>query len=897
MSERTRAFIIDGSSFLYRALYALKPMHTLQGVSVGAVYGFCRILKKLLHQWSPEYVIIAWDSKGLTERHELLAEYKGQRDAAPQELHDQKELIQKFADQLGISQIAQSGIEADDIMYSLALDFVAQGIDVVLVTNDKDLGQIVGDHITLYDVFKDVMIDRHAIIAKYGVPPEKLTFYFGLVGDASDNIPGVKGIGPKGAQKLVDKFSSMDNMYAHLDQIEEKVRKKLIEHRSSALLSEKLFTLRQYTMPLDLLQCKFEQSQWQRALPFFTDLNFTSLMKELSSQPKVYVPFSLRYQVDFRLIVTEDALRSLCEKIRARGTCALDTEIVGKDVLQSKLVGISCAVDVGEAFYIPVAHHDGNNIAGEYINRYLKPIFEDDSIVKYLQNAKFDAQVLFHYGIQLNNVVFDTMIAAGLIARDDERIGLKFLSQRYLQQEMISFPDFIALHHTENIAQVSAQATVEYAAADAHQTLQLVPILQQKLQDNAQQGLFNDIEMPLVAILQDMEREGIILDVQRLDMIQTRVTKELQALHEVIINLVGDTATSINFNSSQQVAKLLFTDLKLVPIKSTNSKSRHSTDKEVLQELARTHPVPALIVKYRELSKLKNTYLDALPEYVNPATQRIHTTFSQVSTATGRLASSEPNMQNIPVESGVSVSVRSAFQAPPGMVFLSADYSQIELRVLAYLSQDKNLVAAFLHDQDVHAITASRLFNVDVSEVLHEQRQLGKRINFSILYGLTPYGLSKDLSISVALAKDYIDTYRAQFPGVQTWSESVIEQTQKQGYVTTWLGRRRYLPGIYERNRHLFDLACRVAINTKAQGTAAEIVKLGMIRCAELLKKNNNRARLVLQIHDELLITVPESQAVELQEAVRHALESVVDWNVPLKVTTRTGVNWGEVTK
>jgi len=898
MNQRPRVFIIDGASFMYRALYALKPMHSPQGLSVGTVYGFCRILRKLIQEWSPQYLLLTWDSRGKTERHALLSTYKGSREAPPQELTDQKELIKEFADIVGICQIALPGIEADDIMYSLSLDLVQQGFDVVIVTNDKDMGQIVNEHIVLYDAFKEVFINRETIIEKYGIPPEKLSFYFGIVGDTADDIPGVRGIGPKGAEKIVPHFSSMEHLYNNLDQLtDEKLRKKLCEHREDALISEQLFRLIKHEIPLDINQCQFQLQQWNNARHFFTELGFTSLLKDLQESRPDSTPFSKKYAITFTTISSEEELKVLCNTIQNVGSCAVDTEIEGVHVLQSKLVGVSLAYEKGHAYYIPVAHYGGPNIAHNLITQYLKPILEDQHIKKYLQNAKFDILVFSHYGIDLNSVVFDTMIAADLLAREDERVNLKYLSQRYLNQEMVSFKDLLAQHQVTSIAKVPVKDAQEYAAADAHQTLQLTHLFEQKLKDEHFHELFYTIEMPLVAILTHMEREGIVLDVPRLLTINERVVRDLNIIKQNIVDLVGPSADTINLNSSQQVGKLLFEDLQLTPVKKTTGKTRHSTDREVLFELARHHPVPALIIKYRELYKLKSTYLDALPTFVNPFTGRIHTTLSQTATATGRLASSEPNLQNIPVEPHEAISVRSAFKAPDGHLFLSADYSQIELRVLAYLSQDPQLTDAFLHDKDIHAITASRLFDVSLDTVTHEQRQLGKRINFSILYGLTPYGLSKDLHIPFADAKLYIEKYREQYPGVHQWMESVIDETKQHGYVTTHWGRRRYLSGIYERNKHLYELACRTAINTKAQGTAAEIVKLGMIHVTRMLAASHPSAKLILQIHDELLISVPHDDAHAIQTAVQEALEQVTDWNVPLRVTTRIGHTWGDVTK
>jgi len=904
-----KVYIIDGSSFLYRAYYGLRPMHTSKGEPVQAVYGFCRMIKKIIDTHTPECMILVWDSKGKTERHEIYSEYKATRQAAPSDLFTQKERIVEFAQLIGLKQVAKIGIEADDLMYSLAHNFAKQGIQSVIITSDKDIGQIVTDDITLFDPFKDEFITQEKLEAKYGFPLHKLPFYFALIGDSSDNIPGVKGIGPKGAVELVNQFDSLEDVYANIDAVKkERTRELLIASRDSAFLSLQLFTLRLHEVPIAFNECSIAAESWAQARELFAQLEFKSLLKDLPVvfEQQTFLQQKTALAYNYICVVTRTQLEEICTLIRAAGACAIDTETTGIVTLQSEIVGISIAVHEGTAYYIPYGHVPAHparvegpeQLPKQEVLELLKPILEDATIKKYLQNSKFDQLMLAQEGIELRGLAFDTMIAASLVAKDSQRVNLKALSEQYLNETMITYAELAQKYKTNNFAKIPLVDAVLYAAADAHQTLRLVPILQKELEMHGQKELFETLELPLVEILYQMEKTGIYCDKEELALLDHKVSTKLVALQQLIGDLVGPEQAKINLNSPKQLEELLFEVLQLPRQKKTAGKTSYSTDQEVLQELSKLHPVPSLIIKYRELFKLKSTYIDTLGDYVNPKTQRIHTHFSQIAVATGRLASSEPNLQNIPLNVEDHLSVRAAFKALPGELFLSVDYSQIELRVLAYLSQDEALLAAFKRDEDIHARTAAGLFDVELSAVSHEQRQLAKRINFSILYGLTPYGLSKDLDISFNQAKEYIEKYFAQYPGVVAFMATTINFTKQHGYVATWQGRRRYLPGIYEKNKALHELACRVAVNTVAQGTAAELMKLGMILLQKGFDKHPEwQARMILQIHDELLIEVPEHNAATVEKFVADTLQNSVNWNVPLVVTTRLGKTWDDVTK
>ena len=898
-------FLIDGSSFLYRAYYGLRPLHTSKGVPVQAVYSFCRMIRKLISKFDAKYIALVWDSKGKTTRHEMYEEYKATRQAPPSDIFDQKELIVEIADAVDICQLAESGIEADDIIFSVAQDFKKKGFNIVVVTLDKDFGQMLDDNVFLYDAFKDVVIDVPAFEEKMEFPVNKIPFYFSLLGDASDNIPGVRGIGKKGALELVNQFDSLEDLYENLDKVVRPRAKKALEaNKDNAFLSKKLFLFHDVETDITTQDLLFDPKNWLKARSLFQELEFKTLLKEIDKDKqlisaRVKQKLEMFGKYDFVCVQNELQMRDLCDKLSHSAVFALDTETDGLRPLECNCIGISVCMKEGASYYIPFGHKvDEEQLAKEQVVQFLKPIFENKKIGKYLHNTKFDQLVLYHLGIELQGVAFDSLIAARLVSQEGQRNGLKKLSMKYFDEPMLTFEEVVKANKYKNFSYVPLDLATVYAAADAHQTLKLTKVLKKELKAEKMQKLFDEVEFPLTQILYEMEKIGIFVDASKLKRLSKKLEKELIAIEEKIISIVGIQYAGINLNSPKQVEELLFTHLKLPPQKRSAKGTGYSTDQEVLRKLATLHSVPGLILKYREFAKLKTTYVDALPGYINPNTGRIHTTFNQADVATGRLSSSDPNLQNIPADgSEFGLQIRAAFLPKKGNIFLSADYSQIELRVLAHLSGDKNLINAFLEKRDIHSQTASKIFDVPFAAVTHEQRQVGKRINFSILYGMTPFGLSRDLGIKPAEAKKYIDAYFAQYPKVSEWMAGVIAETKKNGYVATFYGRRRYMPGIYEKNKNLYELAKRVAINTRAQGTAADIMKKGMIDLDYAFKKQKLGAHMLLQIHDELLITVPKKEKNETEKVVTKVLESVVDWEIPLEVTTRFGASWKDVTK
>ena len=883
----------------------MRPLHTSKGEPVQAVYTFCRMVKKLLSKFNAKYVALVWDSPGKTFRHEVYEDYKAARQAPPSDIFDQKDRIVAISDKIGLLQVAQKGVEADDLIFSLGQDFKERGWNVVVVTLDKDLGQMLDKQMYMYDAFKDHLIDQKSFEEKMGFPIEKLQFYFALLGDVSDNIPGVRGIGKKGALELVNRFDSLQDLYKNLDKVARpRAKKALEEYKDQAFLSEKLFLLQYIKTDFKKDDFLFDSKDWKKARLLFEELEFTSLLKEIDKEElvtgkKLKSTLEKLQKYTFHCITTEKQLKDLCFAIKNRKIFAGDTETDGLNPLQSNCVGISVCMKEGESYYIPFGHKVAEEqLSRELVIQYVKPIFEDRNIKKIFHNAKFDMLVLYNMGINLQGLYFDTLIAARLLAKEWRRNGLKELSIKYFEEEMLTFAEVVKANKLKNFSYVSLDLATKYSAFDSHQTWKLAGVLQKELKKEKLLKLHDEIEFPLIEILYEMEKVGIYVDAKKLERLNKKITKELEIIEEQILALVGKENKQINLKSPKQVEELLFYHLKLPPGKRSAKGTGYSTDQEVLSSLAKIHPVPKLILKHREYSKLKNTYIEALPGYINPSTGRIHTSFNQTDVATGRLASSDPNLQNIPADSsGYGLAIRSAFIPKKGNVYISVDYSQIELRVLAYLSGDKNLTEAFLQNIDIHTQTASKIFDVPLQKVRSEQRQIGKRINFSILYGMTPYGLSKDLEIPLAEAKKYIQSYFEQYPGVSQWMDGIVDETKKKGYVTTFWGRRRYIPGIYEKNKNLYELAKRVAINTRAQGTAAEIMKKGMIELHAEFATNNIDAQILLQIHDELLISVPNKDIKKAERLVTRVLEGVVDWEVPMVVAISIGDSWRDVTK
>lgn len=898
---KNTVYLIDGSTYLYRAYFSMRPLHTSKGVPVQAVYSFIRMIGKLMKMFQPERMVLVWDSKGRTERKEIFEDYKAGRQEPPTDLFQQKEKIIEFADLIGLKQVAQVGVEADDIIGSLAKDLSSQGLDVVIIASDKDLYQLLNDKIFICDPFKDETCDKAKFEEKRGFSVDRLPFYHALLGDSSDNIPGVKGIGKKTAEDLVKQFAGLEELYQNIDNINNsRAKTALQENKENAFLSLQLFLLRYHSFGLQVDDVLFKAESWTNANPLFEELEFQALLKG-SSKPTTnkakqesIEPFFKKKGYDFKCVTKIEELKDLCSQLKQSKIFAVDTETTGVNPLADKMVGMSICSGQGKSYYIPFGHQVAEEqLSFEDVAKELKPILEDGSIKKYLHNVKFDKLVFHAANINLQGLDMDTMVAASLAIKDWQRLGLKNLSEYYFDEKMLTYDDVVKANKLKDFSQAPLSLATGYAASDAHQTFALAKKLKSELTGKDLE-LYQRMEGPLLDVLYDMELEGISIDTSILKNIDVQVSADLEKIETEIRTLTG--ADEINLNSPKQVEDLLFNQLNLPPQKKSGKGTSYSTDSSVLEELSNIHPVPGLILRYRELQKLKNTYIDALPNYVNATTKKIHTTFSQVKTATGRLSSSSPNLQNIPLD---KFGIRAAFKPNDGDCFISADYSQIELRVLAYLSQDPALLSAFERNDDIHAITASKLFGVAREDVATAQRQIGKRINFSIMYGLTPYGLSKDLKIPFKDAKLYIEKFFEQYPKISEWMEKTVEKAKETGYVETLWGRKRYVPEINEANKSKFEMARRLVINTPVQGTAADIMKLGMINLHKKLQSQNlqNDAKIILQIHDELLLSTKQELAGNISSLVKSTLENVVLWNVPLTVSVKSGKDWQEVSK
>jgi len=919
--EKNAIYIIDGSSLLYRSYYGLRSLRTSSGLSTQATYGFCRTLQKLIDKFDIKKMILVWDSKGKTFRSDIYDKYKATRQAPPSDLFIQKEQIVNIANAINLLQIQKSGYEADDLIASIVKIYKSK--EIVIVGPDKDLFQLLSDNVVIYDPFKDEIIDKTIFEKTKGISPQKLKFFYSLVGDSSDNIPGVKGIGQKTALELVNSFDSLQDLYKNLDKIKkDKTRELLLNNKDNAFLSEKLFKLEEIDLNLKEKDFDFDEKNWIHAISYFKEFEFKSLLKTLEKQyPETKIAekqeknlkqtqlslFNSTEKIEQQDIIEEDnswqyyvinkieELEKFLNKIKTVSEIALDTETTGLSPLQDKLVGLSIAFNKNESYYISLVE-----IGVEIGLKILEPTFKNNNIKKILHNTKFDQLVLYNNGQEIKKIIFDTLIAANLVRTDEnEKINLKYLSKKYLNQDMATFKDILGKY--KHFGEIPIQTAAKYAAHDALQTYKLKFVLEEKLnQDEKLKNIFENIEMPLSQVLFEMEYFGITLDADKLKEIGKEIKKDLENIKIKILATIETKERykkeQINLNSPQQIETLLFDELKL-PVIKKGQKGQRSTGQEVLQELSKIHPVPGMLIKYRELAKLDSTYVDPLIKNMNPKTGRIHTSFSQTMVATGRLSSSEPNLQNIPTAQGYGIKIRSAFVAPAGKLFLSADYSQIELRILAHMSKDKKLIDAFLHDKDIHAYTASQIFDVPIEKIVHEQRQTAKRINFGIVYGQTPFGLSQELGIKPSQAKEYIDKYFQEHQGVVQWIEKTIEQAKQDGYVQTWLGRRRYVPDINEKNSTLFNMAKRIAINSPMQGTAAEIVKIAMINLNNIFKRKKMDAHIILQIHDELIIECLKEDIQKIEPIVEKAMNTVVDWDIPLKTTIRIGENWEQITK
>jgi DNA polymerase-1 len=895
--------LFDGNALLHRAFHALPPLTVRKtGETVGAVYGFALMLLKVINELKPSHYAIAFDMKGPTFRHELFDQYKAHRPATPEELIGQLGRVKQLVQAFNIPIFELQGYEADDILGALSQQASQKNIDTIIVTGDADTMQLVSLRVkVLYPKPKGgfsntVLYDEAAVAEKYGVKPEQVTDLKGLVGDPSDNIPGVAGIGAKTAVKLIEQFGSIEQIYEHIDQVTPpKLQSLLKENEAIARQSKELATIVTGT-PVTLKpdDCRVSQYDRNKVTELFRELEFASLLPKLPQMEteKAAGAEAKPPQGEYKIVNEAKDLDNLIKRLTQAKSFAFDTETTGLNPMTTGLVGLSFSPAKGEAYYIPVGHV-GLELIGqlplEEVIAKLKPLMEDQKLAKLAHNGKYDMTVLAQHGITVQNLTFDSMLAAYLLG--EKSLGLKNLAFARLAAEMTPISELIGTGaKTIPMSQVEIARAADYASADADMTLRLAEVFRPELKEQGLWKLFAEVELPLTPVLMRMERNGVALDIDLLKQMSQRLGEQLAKLEENIYDNVGH---QFNINSPQQLSNVLFEELKLPTARKT--KGGYSTSAAILEELRGVHPAVGFILDYRQLSKIKSTYIDALPNLINPKTGRVHTSFNQTRTATGRLSSSEPNLQNIPVRGEMGKEVRQAFIAPKGSHLLSADYSQIDLRALAHLSQDESLVAAFRHNEDIHSATAAQVFGVDPAKVTPEMRRTAKTVNFGVIYGMSDYGLEQASGLSRQEAAAFISAYFEKYPGVKQYLESTKEKARKEGYVQTILGRKRAIPEINHANRQLREAAERMAINMPVQGTSADIIKVAMINLDHEMAKRQLKSQMILQVHDELIFEVPQAEQAEMKKLVPDLMTSAIELSVPLKADVKTGPNWGEM--
>ncbi|MBC7813243.1 MAG: DNA polymerase I [Burkholderiales bacterium] len=918
MPKRPMFYIIDGHSLAYRQYFGmpLNSFTTKSGEFTNAVFGFTRTMLDIIQKDQPEYFAISFDA-GLSGRDTWYSEYKGTRDKMPSDLASQIERIMQVVEAFNTPMLISEGNEADDVIGTIAMKAVEEGVDVRIVTGDRDLLQLLGEHVTVQlpgkgkgpDAFLSVLWDVAKFREEYELEPEQLVDYKGLVGDTSDNIPGVKGIGDKGATTLLKQYGTLEGIYDHIDEIKGSLQSKLIEGRDSAFLSRKLATIIcDLPLTIELSACVSHDFDAVRVLALFDELEFRSLGQRLKIPQDEQLPLfaaagaiveATPAEAVVPTVIVNDAtsLAALIETLNAAQGIAFDTESTGTDQMSAALVGISLATDGETGYYIPVAHDEGQQLPMQTVLDALRGPLTNPNIPKYAHNANYDLVMLQRYGIDVAPITVDTMLAAWLVDPVGQ-IGLKAVVFDRLKIRMTEIKELIGSGKKQlTMNQVSIERAAPYAAADAAMTYRLLEVLQPALEQDGLTDLLNTLEMPLVPVIASMERTGVVVDVAFLRELSGRLEEQLRGLQEEINNHSAGYG-AVNMNSPKQLSDLLFGKLGLPTQGIERTTHGYSTAAHVLENLKGEHLIIDYILQYREVSKLKSTYVDALPQLVNAETGRVHTSFNQAGAATGRMSSSNPNLQNIPIRTEARREVRQAFVAPAGKLLLSADYSQVELRIMAHISQDPTMLDAFRQGQDIHATTASIVYGVPMDEVTKDQRIFAKRVNFGVLYGMGAYRLARDSNLTFAEAEDFIRKYFERFPRVREYLDGTIQKAEELGYVETLFGRRRnfaILKGGKNKGRQEVRTAEREAINMPIQGTAADIMKRAMIDLHSALLERNLDSRMILQVHDELVLEVPEKEVTEVRDLILGVMEGVMQLDAPLQANAYVGSNWRDM--
>ncbi|EPW6430516.1 DNA polymerase I [Vibrio parahaemolyticus] len=918
--------LIDGSSYLYRAFHAYPGTMSNGEIPTNAVYGVVNMLRSMMRQFASERIAVVFDAKGKTFRDEMYSEYKANRPPMPDDLRCQIEPLHNVIRAMGLPLICVPGVEADDVIGTLAYQASQQGMPVLISTGDKDMAQLVDDNITLINTMTNVVMDREGVVEKFGIPPELIIDYLALMGDKVDNIPGVPGVGDKTATALLKGIGGLTKLYENLDDIaalgfrgSKTMAKKLVDNKDNAMLSYELATIKLDVeleeTPESLLKAEPNKDE---LIKLYGQLTFKSWLNELleggsgtveavelagsaqasssSSHAEMETSAVTIDRSQYETILDEASFNAWLEKLKAAELFAFDTETDSLDYMVANLVGLSFAIDEGMAAYVPVAHDyldAPEQLDRDWVLEQLKPILEDDAQAKVGQNLKYDASVLARYGIEMKGIKYDTMLASYVYNSVGGKHDMDSLALRFLQHSCISFEQIAGKGKNQlTFNQIELEQASPYAAEDADVTLRLHNRLFANIeQDENLKSVYEEIEMPLVPVLSRIERTGVLIDDMKLSAQSVEIAARLEELEQKAYEIAEQ---EFNMNSPKQLQAILFEKMGLPVVKKTPS-GTPSTNEEVLQELALDYPLPKLILEYRGLAKLKSTYTDKLPKMINPSTGRVHTSYHQAVTATGRLSSTDPNLQNIPIRNEEGRRIRQAFVAPAGYKILAVDYSQIELRIMAHLSGDQALLDAFRDGKDIHAATAAEIMGVSIDQVSSEQRRRAKAVNFGLIYGMSAFGLAKQLGIPRGEAQAYMDKYFERYPGVMQYMEDTRSAAADKGYVETIFGRRLHLPEIKSRNGMRRKAAERAAINAPMQGTAADIIKKAMLLVDQWIQEEGNgRVKLLMQVHDELVFEVEESSLSEIESKVQKLMESAAELKVPLVAEAGHGDNWDQ---
>ncbi|WP_018233231.1 DNA polymerase I [Thioalkalivibrio thiocyanodenitrificans] len=899
MSKTPPLVLVDGSSYLYRAFHALPPLTNAQGQPTGAVYGVANMLRRLLKDYAPEHVAVVFDAKGKTFRDEMYAEYKATRPPMPDELAAQVGPLHQLVEAMGLPMLVIPGVEADDVIATLARQGKEHGLEVVISTGDKDMAQLVEPGVTLVNTMTGTTLDADGVKERFGVPPERIVDYLALIGDTVDNVPGVDKVGPKTAVKWLEAYGSLDGIMEHADEIKGKVGENLRTALDHLPLSRELVTVRRdVELGVTPEGLRLGEPDRKTLKDLFTRLEFRTWLKELESgeghtQAATDDPPAVQSAQTYETILDEAALDAWIGRLEAAALFAFDTETTSLDYMQAQVVGVSFAVTPGEAAYLPLAHDYAdvpNQLPRDGTLKRLKPLLESARHKKLGHHLKYDRNVLLNHGIELDGIAHDTMLESYVLNSTASRHDMDTLAEKHLDYRTTHYED-VAGKGAKQIpfSQVRLEDATPYAAEDADITLRLHAHLWPKLEAaEGQCRVYREIEMPLVPVLSRMERTGVKVDADRLFAQSHELAERMGQIEREAHEVAGG---AFNLGSPKQIQEILFERQKL-PVLRKTPKGQPSTAEDVLEQLALDYPLPRLILEHRSLSKLKSTYTDRLPERIDPDTGRVHTSYHQAVASTGRLSSSDPNLQNIPIRTEEGRRIRQAFVAPEGRLLVAADYSQIELRIMAHLSGDEGLLKAFAEGRDIHRATAAEVFGVPLDKVSGEQRRAAKAINFGLIYGMSAFGLARQLGIERGEAQDYVDRYFARYPGVKTYMESTREQAREAGYVETLFGRRLYLPDINARNGQIRAQAERVAINAPMQGTAADIIKRAMIQVDNWIRESRIPAAMIMQVHDELVLEVEEGAVDDVREELCRRMSGAAELKVPLLVEAGIGKNW-----